>query len=73
MAATATDELLAGKKDKRVEAMVTGGLDEEVTRRAQELAGPGGSPKMFRSAAVRDLLAKGALAQRKERARAASA
>jgi ribosome modulation factor len=67
---TQTDDLLAGKKDKRLEAAITAGLDAEITARAKELAG-GRDPKMFRSAAARDLLVKGALAARRDRARTA--
>lgn len=66
--ATVADELTAGKKSARLEAAITAGLDAEIRKRAQELAG-GGDPKMFRSAAARDLLVKGALAARAERAR----
>jgi hypothetical protein len=68
--ATATDELLAGRKDCRLETAITRGLDAAITERAKELAGETGSPKMFRSAAARDLLARGVLAARKERSRA---
>lgn len=60
-------ELTAGKKDKRLEAAITAGLDAEITIRAKELAG-GRDPKMFRSAAARDLLVEGALAVRRKRA-----
>lgn len=67
--ATAADELLAGRKSERLEAAITAGLDAEIRERAQELAGKGNDPKMFRSAAARDLLVKGALAARKERLR----
>lgn len=66
-AATVTETLTAGKKDKRLEAAITDGLDAEITIRAKELAG-GRDPRMFRSAAARDLLVKGALVARKERA-----
>jgi hypothetical protein len=69
MASTAADELLAGKKDFRLEAAITAGLHAEIERRAKELAGSA-DPKMFRSAAARDLLVKGALAARRERSRA---
>lgn len=71
--ATVTDELTAGKKDKRLEAMVTAGLDAEIVTRAKELAGENGNPRNFRSAAARDLLVKGALAARADRAKRAKA
>jgi hypothetical protein len=71
MSVTATTaELTAGKKDKRLEAAITAGLDAEITVRAQELAGSR-DPKMFRSAAARDLLVRGAIAARQERTKAA--
>jgi len=67
--ATVTDDLTTGKKDKRLEAAITAGLDAEITKRAVELAG-GRDPKMFRSAAARDMLVRAAIILRKERAAA---
>lgn len=64
---TATD-LRAGKKTKRLEAAIEEGLDRAITELAQELAGPGGSPRTFRSEAVRVLIAAGVEARRRGRA-----
>lgn len=60
----------AGKLDKRLEAMVNDPLDAVITEVARELAGSR-NPKMFRSKAVRKLLAEAAEARENKRARAA--
>jgi len=63
-------ELDAGKKDKRLEAAITEPLDTEIMKVARELAG-GKTPKMFRSKAVRLLLAEAVIARQERAARRA--
>lgn len=59
-----------GKLDRRLEAMVTGPLDEVITEVAKELAGTK-NPRQFRSKAVRLLLTEAAEARENKKARAA--
>jgi hypothetical protein len=72
-AATATpNDIETGRLDKRLEAAITAGMDEEITALAKELAGAG-NPRMFRSRAARALLADGIRARQAKAARAARA
>jgi hypothetical protein len=54
---TPVDRLTTGRMTRRVEAKITVGMDEAIRLVATELAG-GGDPRMFRSRAVRTLLAE---------------
>lgn len=65
------DNLDTGALDKRLESMITVGVDEALNEIARELAGSR-NPKMFRSKAARMLLVKGIRAHRAEVARATS-
>ncbi len=69
---TAADELLAGKKSARLEAAITAGLDAEIKKRMEEIAGETGDTSMLRSRAARDLLVRGALAARADRVKKAA-
>lgn len=60
------EQLLSGKKCERLEAAITHGLAEAITMRARELAGGDPDSRNFRSAAARDLLARGILAWREQ-------
>lgn len=62
------DELETGPVDKRLESMVTRGVDAALTEIARELAGSK-NPRMFRSKAARLMLAKGIRQHRAEKAR----
>jgi hypothetical protein len=61
------ETLTTGRMTARVETKITAGLDEAITDVAKELAG-GGSARMFRSRAVRELLVEGVKARRARRA-----
>lgn len=59
-----TADLRTGKKNCRVEAQVEAGLDAGISQVAQELAGEGNDSRMFRSEAIRVLIAEGIVARR---------